>query len=155
MPVETSSSAQLAKQMQNDFQSFLHSYDIAMQRTLRKYGLYPGQPQLLLCIRSMAKPTQNEIASQMCLSRASVGVSLRRLEQNGFVKRIRDKKDTRCIRIVLTQKGEEYTHWCEMDLEMLYTTMLETMNEEEKKSVLAAVNRMHERIAAYNIRMES
>lgn len=102
--------AQIAKQMQAAFQLFLHTYDISMQRTMRKYGLYPGQPQLLLCIRSMEKPTQNEIAAQMNLSRASVGVSLRRLEQSGFVKRVRDKKDTRCIRIALTPKGAEYTH---------------------------------------------
>ncbi len=154
MPSETST-AQLAKQMQRDFQVFLHTYDIAMQRTLRKYGLYPGQPQLLLCIRSMEKPTQNEIAAQMNLSRASVGVSLRRLEQGGFVKRVRDKKDTRCIRIALTQKGEEYAHWCELDLEMIYSTMLENMDEDEKKSALAYLSNMNTCLSAYNDRMES
>ncbi len=154
MPNETST-AQLAKEMQRDFQSFLHNYDIAMQRTLRKYGLYPGQPQLLLCIRAMERPTQNEIAAQMSLSRASVGVSLRRLEQGGFVKRMRDKKDTRCIRIALTQKGEEYAHWCELDLEMIYSTMLESMNEDEKKSTLSYVNSMNACLVSFNERMES
>ena len=154
MPNETST-AQLAKQMQRDFQSFLHTYDIAMQRTLRKYGLYPGQPQLLLCIRNMEKPTQNEIAATMSLSRASVGVSLRRLEQGGFVKRVRDKKDTRCIRIALTQKGEEYAHWCELDLEMIYSTMLENMSEDEKKSTLTYITSMTQCLKAYNERMES
>ena len=154
MPNETSV-AQLAKQMQGEFQAFLHTYDTAMQRTLRKYGLYPGQPQLLLCIRAMEKPTQNEIASKMNLSRASVGVSLRRLEQGGFVKRVRDKKDTRCIRIALTQKGEEYAHWCELDLEMIYSTMLENMNEDEKKDTLSYVISMNQCLSAYNERMES
>ncbi len=149
------STAQLAKQMQRDFQAFLHTYDISMQRTLRKYGLYPGQPQLLLCIRSMEKPTQNEIASEMSLSRASVGVSLRRLEQGGFVKRVRDKKDTRCIRITLTQKGEEYAHWCELDLEMIYSTMLENMSEDEKKDALSHIGSMNQCLVAYNDRMES
>ncbi|MDD4074868.1 MAG: MarR family winged helix-turn-helix transcriptional regulator [Eubacteriales bacterium] len=146
--------AQIAKQMQEAFQLFLHTYDISMQRTLRKYGLYPGQPQLLLCIRSMEKPTQNEIAAQMSLSRASVGVSLRRLEQSGFVKRVRDKKDTRCIRIALTPKGAEYTHWCELDLEMIYSTMLENMDEDEKKAVIANLGRMNQSLLAYNERMD-
>lgn len=155
MPIETSSTARLAKQMQADLQTFLHTHDIALQRTLRKYGLYPGQPQLLFCIRAMQKPTQNEIAAQMRLSRASVGVSLRRLEQGGFVRRIRDKKDTRCIRIALTQKGEEYTHWCELDMEMIYTTMLERMSEEEKEAALAYLGSMTASLAAYNKRMES
>ena len=151
---ETSTS-QAAKKMQIAFQSFLHTFDIAMQRTLRKYGLYPGQPQLLLCIRAMSKPTQNEIAERMSLSRASVGVSLRRLEQGGFVRRMRDKKDTRCIRIALTQKGEEYAHWCELDLEMIYSTMLENMDEDEKKTALGFVESMGGALEAYNQRMES
>lgn len=155
MPLNETSTTQTAKKMQVAFQDFLHTYDVAMQRTLRKYGLYPGQPQLLLCIRAMNKPTQNEIAEQMSLSRASVGVSLRRLEQGGFVKRMRDKKDTRCIRIALSKKGEEYAHWCELDLEMIYSTMLENMSEDEKKEALELVDSMSRALEAYNLRLES
>lgn len=155
MPQNETSITQSAKKMQVAFQTFLHNYDVAMQRTLRKYGLYPGQPQLLLCIRAMSKPTQNEIAEQMNLSRASVGVSLRRLEQGGFVKRMRDKKDTRCIRIALSQKGEEYAHWCELDLEMIYSTMLENMSEDEKKAALDFIDSMDKALGAYNLRLDS
>ena len=85
-------------------------YNICMQRVLSKYGLYPGQPLLLFAIRDSENPTQNELAEKLGVSKASVGVSLRRLEKSGFVKRKQDKKDTRCNRIVLTNKGKDYAH---------------------------------------------
>ncbi|HMM32803.1 MAG TPA: MarR family winged helix-turn-helix transcriptional regulator, partial [Clostridia bacterium] len=56
------------------FQALDHTYSICMQRTLSKYGLYPGQPQLLFAVRSLNRPTQNELATVLCISKASVGV---------------------------------------------------------------------------------
>ena len=76
-----------------DFRSLFHSYNACMQRMLSKYGLYPGQPQMLFAIRELKNPTQNELALQLRVSKASAGVSLRRLESAGFVKRVRDQKD--------------------------------------------------------------
>ena len=41
-----------------EFQALLHVYNLCMQRTLSKYGLYPGQPQLLFAVRALGTPTQ-------------------------------------------------------------------------------------------------
>jgi len=145
---------QLTTDFGNSFQSLLHSYDVCMQRTLRKYGLYPGQPQLLFQIRRMHTPTQNQLAETMGLSRASIGVSLRRLEASGFVKRVRDRKDSRCIRIHLTQKGEEYIRWCEIDFEMLFTTMLESFRSDEREEVLGIIQRMERSLDRFKERLD-
>lgn len=88
-----------------EFRSLFHTYNACMQRMLSKYGLYPGQPQMLFAIRKLKNPSQNELATELNVSKASAGVSLRRLEDAGFVKRVRDKKDTRCVRVALTQRG--------------------------------------------------
>ena len=106
------------------FCELVRTYNACMQKTLSKYGLYPGQPQVLFAINRLGAPTQIELASQLGVTKASAGVSLRRLEAAGFVKRVRDKLDTRCVRIRLTQKGADYARWCDIDFEMIYTTMM-------------------------------
>ena len=106
------------------FCELVRTYNACMQKTLSKYGLYPGQPQVLFAINRLSAPTQIELASQLGVTKASAGVSLRRLEAAGFVKRVRDKLDTRCVRIRLTQKGADYARWCDIDFEMIYTTMM-------------------------------
>lgn len=137
-----------------EFQALLHIYNLCMQRTLSKYGLYPGQPQLLFAVRTLGTPTQNELAEQLAISKASVGVSVRRLENTGFVKRVRDKKDTRCIRIALTQKGQDYARWCDIDFEMFFTTLLENFSGDERADVLDMLERMNKSMRAFRERLE-
>ena len=137
-----------------EFQALLHIYNLCMQRTLSKYGLYPGQPQLLFAVRTLGTPTQNELAEQLAISKASVGVSVRRLENTGFVKRVRDKKDTRCIRIALTQKGQDYARWCGIDFEMFFTTLLENFSGDERADVLDMLESMNKSMRAFRERLE-
>jgi len=87
--------------------------------------------------------------------KASAGVSIRRLETGGFVKRIRDKKDTRCIRLSLTKKGEDYARWCSIDYDMFFTTMLESFSAEERGEALACIKAMEGSLDALRSRLES
>lgn len=136
------------------FQALEHTYSVCMQRTLMKYGLYPGQPQLLFAVRSLSRPTQNELAAVLSISKASVGVSLKRLESAGFVKRVRDKEDSRCIRILLTKKGEEYARWCDIDFEMIFTTMLDGATFDQRETMLAGLKRMERNLTELKVRLE-
>lgn len=138
-----------------DFRTLLQTYNACMQKTLSKYGLYPGQPQMLFAIRELKSPTQNELALHLNVSKASAGVSLRRLEQAGFVKRVRDRKDTRCVRIALTGKGNEYARWCDIDFEMIFTTMLEDFEGEDISRALDVLRRMDKSLSGLKERLES
>ncbi len=146
---------ELTAEAGREFQSLLHIYNLCMQRTLRKYGLYPGQPQLLFAVRTLGTPTQNELAEHLSITKASVGVSLRRLENTGFIKRVRDKKDTRCIRITLTQKGQDYARWCDIDFEMFFTTLLENFSGDERADALDMLRRMNKSMQAFRERLDS
>ena len=127
----------------------------AMQLLLGKYSLYPGQPQVLFALSKLGAPTQNELAAHLGIGKASAGVSIRRLETGGFVKRVRDKKDTRCIRLSLTKKGEDYARWCSIDYDMFFTTMLESFSAEERGEALACIKAMEGSLDALRSRLES
>ncbi len=136
------------------FTELMRTYSTCMQKTLSKYGLYPGQPQVLFAIAELGSPTQIELAARLGVTKASAGVSLRRLESSGFVKRVRDKKDTRCIRIALTQKGMDYARWCDIDFEMIYTTMMESFSAEEREGAINTLNEMNRSLVGLKERLE-
>jgi len=130
------------------FGLLVQTYQFCTQRTLRKYGLYPGQPALLFALTKAeeengVRPTQNDVAVMLGVSRASAGVSIRRLEKAGFVKRTQDAADTRCNRIALTKKGKEFARWCEIDTENIFINMLEDFTADERVEVLDILRRMN------------
>lgn len=133
--------------------SQVHAF--CMQHTLQKYGLYEGQPAFLFQIRDLGKPSQNELAQTLGISKSSAGVSLRRLEKNGFVKREQDPADSRCNRISLTKKGQEFTRWCEMDVDMIANNLLEEFEGEEREQALRTLNRMLKGLNAMRERIKS
>lgn len=153
--MESISREKLTADFGEAFLTLQHTFSICMQLLLGKYGLYPGQPQVLFALSELGTPTQNELAVHLGIGKASAGVSIRRLENGGFVKRIRDKKDTRCIHLSLTQKGTEYTRWCKIDYDMFFTTMLESFSADEREQALSCVQAMEGSLDALRSRLES
>ena len=137
------------------FGTLVQNYHYCMQRVLSKYGLYPGQPQILFHLNKMQRPTQNELAESLRITKASAGVSLRRLEKAGFVKRVRDRKDTRCIRIALTNKGVEYSRWCQIDYDMLYETMFSGFTVEKRAEILDLMQDVNDNIMELRGRLDA
>ena len=145
----------LTRDFGNAFLSLQHTSTLCMQLLLSKYNLYPGQPQVLFALKELGAPTQNELAACLGVGKASAGVSIRRLENGGFIKRTRDKKDTRCIRLSLTQKGEEFARWCSIDYDMFFSTMLEELSPDEKANALSLVQTMEKSLTGLKNRLES
>lgn len=153
--METVTREKLTRDFGNAFLSLQHTSTLCMQLLLSKYNLYPGQPQVLFALKELGAPTQNELAAYLGVGKASAGVSIRRLESSGFVKRTRDKKDTRCIRLSLTAKGEEFARWCSIDYDMFFTTMLEELSPEERISAYSFIQSMEKSLTGLKKRLES
>jgi len=153
--MESVTREKLTRDFGNAFLSLQHTSTLCMQLLLSKYNLYPGQPQVLFALKELGAPTQNELAAHLGMGKASAGVSIRRLESGGFIKRTRDKKDTRCIRLSLTQKGEEFARWCSIDYDMFFTTMLEDLSQDERASAYEFIQSMEKSLTGLKERLES
>jgi len=152
--MESITRERLTREFGDMYLKLQHTHTICMQLMLGKYGLYPGQPQVLFAIQDMKNPTQNELADRLGIGKASAGVSIRRLEKGGFIKRSRDRKDTRCVRISLTQKGVDYARWCNIDYDMFFTTMLESFTVEERNDALHFITSMNNSLDELRKRLE-
>lgn len=77
-----------------------------LERELNKTGVYRSQHQLLMLIAGNPNASQKEIARLCRVSTATVAVSLKKLEQGGYIRRLVDASDNRCNQLTVTEKGQ-------------------------------------------------
>jgi DNA-binding MarR family transcriptional regulator len=88
---------------------FLHFSEEAA----RSEGLEPQQHQLLLAIEACDEPigpTVGYLADQLLIRHHSAVGLLDRLEEHGFVQRIRGEEDRRQVRVRMTPAGSKKLH---------------------------------------------
>ena len=73
--MESVSREKLTADFGEAFLTLQHTYNICMQLLLGKYGLYPGQPQVLFALSKLGAPTQNELAAHLGIGKASASAS--------------------------------------------------------------------------------
>jgi MarR family transcriptional regulator, organic hydroperoxide resistance regulator len=70
-------------------------------------GLTPGQVFMLHYIKDENQYSVSKLAEKMEVAPSAITVMVDRLENHGFVNRLRDKSDRRVVKIKLTNSGEE------------------------------------------------
>lgn len=111
-----------------------------------EYGLQNlGQPMLLSILRQ--KPdgiaeSQRELAEQLHVTPATVTVSLRSMERDGYVTKIVDSADMRRKRIALTDKGREVLDKLDLVFERINSEMFDGFSDEERDEISNYFNRM-------------
>jgi DNA-binding MarR family transcriptional regulator len=80
--------------------------DAVYAQSSRERGLTPQQGQLLCVL--MAQPYgMGELGAMLGLAKSSMTGLVDRTERNGLVRREPDPRDTRAVRVALTQRGHE------------------------------------------------
>lgn len=102
-------------------------------KMMKGEGLHPGQHMLLGLLDERGGCSQRELAKLLDCSPASVGVSVKRLERVGYVKKLPDKNDLRFSRIELTRQGREKALWSKKACEEIAQRRVAGFTEEEKK----------------------
>jgi DNA-binding MarR family transcriptional regulator len=95
--------------------------------------------------------SQKELADILEISTTAVAVSLKKLENGGYVKKVVDSNDNRFNKIDLTEKGLEVV---KLSHEIFYSidkSMFEGFTDEEKNNMLNYLDKMYSNLA----RMES
>lgn len=86
---------------------------VAVDRAVAPLGLTHAQYSLLASLHGMARqgvsPSQRELADHSGLEALYVSKLARTLEADGLIERTRDLKDTRAVRLSLTEQGRETT----------------------------------------------
>lgn len=98
--------------------------------SLREINLYVGQDKLLHRLWSGDGITQKQLCDHLNCEPPTVTNMVKSLEENGFIYRERDQKDSRVMRIFLTKEGNELKEpiderWTKQQDKLLKSTLPE------------------------------
>ncbi|MDC7238740.1 MAG: MarR family transcriptional regulator, partial [Spirochaetales bacterium] len=80
-----------------------HSY---MKRELKPYNLGPMQLRIIQVLSGDENIKQQELADRLNVDKTSLARTIRKLEENGYILRLKNESDTRAYRISLTGKAK-------------------------------------------------
>ncbi len=132
--------------VKHKMKQFHHMFDRALNCRLSKNEVFVGEARLLMTISEKDKLTQKELATQMGTSPASVGVSLKKLENKGYVKRNLDENDSRAFLITLTVKGEDFVENTHEIFQKLDRDTFSGFTDEELETFDNFMDRLHENL---------
>jgi len=109
-----------------------------------------GAPMLLLALldgeRQGRVYSQRELARQVRVSPATVAVSLKTLERDGYVERSADDRDARRNRVHLTDKGRRTVEVCAAVFRSVDEKMLSGFSDGEREQLTGFFRRMLENL---------
>lgn len=120
-----------------------------LEQELRSTGVHRSQHQLLMFIADHPNLSQKELAGRQGVSAATTAVSLKKLEQGGYVKRVVDLKDNRCNQICITEKGTEVVRSSKAVFEELERVMFTGFSPEDFRIMGELLDRMYDNMEVY------
>lgn len=117
-----------------------------LERWLLGTGVYRSQHQLLMYISAHPNASQKEIAGLLQVSTATVAVSLKKLEQGGYIHRAVDKEDNRFNQICITDKGRTLIEGSIRHFEKVEQVMFSGFTREEEEILKGYLERMEQNL---------
>ncbi len=118
---------------------------IRFARLLREHGLTPSQYNVLRILRGEGKPLPVlEIASRTITVVPGITGLIDRLEQAGFVRRVRCEKDRRVIYVALADHGIKALAALDEPLAALHHQLLGHLSQAELKELIRLLERVRE-----------
>lgn len=122
-----------------------HKRRVAEEQARRGLGDL-GAPMLLLSLYSAEQAgerwSQRDVARTLRLSPATVAVSLKPLERDGYVERAADERDQRRNRVTLTDKGRSAVEKCGESFRAVDERMLTGFTPQEREQLTGFFERM-------------
>ena len=93
--------------------------------------------------------SQKELAEQLGVSTATVAVSLKKLEQGGYISRIVDPRDNRYNQLCVTEKGKEVARCSVSIFEEMEKVMFQGFTQEEFQLLGQLLDRVYDNLKVY------
>ena len=121
----------------------------ALDGKLNSTGVFRSQHQILMFIVDRPGVSQKELAEQLGVSTATVAVSLKKLEQGGYISRIVDPRDNRYNQLCVTEKGKEVARCSVSIFEEMEKVMFKGFTQEEFQLLGQLLDRVYDNLKVY------
>jgi DNA-binding MarR family transcriptional regulator len=111
---------------------------------VQTYGLTMMQNRILIAISQCDKPSVGSICHVIGASGGNASNMCKKLEKEGFIKRIRSKEDERVVELLLTEKGRETIVEIENEMEKKYKPILDSRSDEDYETIILGIKKLNE-----------
>ncbi len=118
----------------------------ALEKKLNVTKVFRSQHQLLMFIVRHPNLSQIELARMQGISTAAIAVSLKKLEQGGYVERAVDSKDNRYNQIHITEKGMEMAGYSMAVFEEMEQIMFKGFSREDFQVLGGLLDRIYDNL---------
>ena len=127
--------------------SFAMKHRKIMLHYIDETGVYHAQHRLLMEISCNPNASQNDIAKLMDVSAATIAVSLKKLEKEGYINKEMDEGDNRLNKISITEKGNRVVEQSKQIFESADRKIFEGFTENEKSTLSALLQKLDANLA--------
>ena len=121
---------------------------ILINHQLKPYGIGSGQYIFLANISRNEGISQKELSRLISIDKATTAKALGKLEEEGYICKVRDPEDKRYHKLYLTQKGKDFLPTLREILSGITKTLGTGMSEEQHRETINILKLMLEN--AYN-----
>lgn len=121
-----------------------------IERQLEGTGVHRAQHRLLMTLSENEFGSQSELAAMLEVSTATVAVSLKKLERDGYIQKEVKKDDSRVNFVRLTPKGEAVVQKSRKIFEMMEQQVIKGFSEEELVSLRKSLRRIYNNLSEIN-----
>lgn len=109
-----------------------NAYWVNLEKAMNEINLHSGQVFVLVALWKQDGQSQIELSTNLNLAPPTVNKMVKNLVESGFIRSQRDTKDTRIVRIFLTEKGNNCKNLIEEQWVKLEVQTLSNLTETEK-----------------------
>ncbi|GIN23280.1 MarR family winged helix-turn-helix transcriptional regulator [Siminovitchia fordii] len=123
--------------------SILHrQFQIYLNRELKEHDIHSAEYIFLVNLDEESGVSQEHLSSNLYINKAATARAIARLEQRGYIKRIRDPLDNRAYLVTLTTKGLEMKNFIQVRLAYWTQTITADLTVEEKDDMIHKIKKM-------------
>jgi DNA-binding MarR family transcriptional regulator len=118
--------------------------DEVFRPIVESYGLTMLQTRLLFEIAQSELATVGSLGNVVGLSSGNASTMCKKLEKAGFITRVRNTKDERFVKLVLTELGSETIQKIDAALQAKYAPILESQSHQDFDTIIAGMKKLNE-----------
>ncbi len=126
-----------------------HLFFQCISKTMGNPFAHPGQAGLLGCLLDKGSISQGDLCRMLQVSAAAVAVSLRRLEQQGMILRLKNPNDLREKLLSLTPLGIQTAKDIRAAVDKVQVQAIQGFSPEELESLMGYLARIIDNLNAY------
>ncbi|HEY8464264.1 MAG TPA: MarR family transcriptional regulator, partial [Bacillota bacterium] len=118
--------------------------ELVFRPIVASFGLTMTQTRLLVEIARSDLATVGSLADLVGLSSGNASLMCKKLERAGFIRRIRDSRDERVVKLVLTPRGTATLQKIDQVLQDKYGAFLESKAPQDFETIIAGMKKINE-----------